>query len=249
MDNLQGVVTKKSSKKMLVLRVAIAIVVTFYVANLFWRYSGNEQWQPVGEQYGVQVFSKKTPGEDMLDFKGVVRVKSSLSAAVALFMDPESCPEWMPGCFVGQYVKPMDEQRLFYIHSYFMQLPFPFQKREAVLKTQFYQDPESREVQVRFLATPDLLPPNDCCLRVQHVNNLWRFKPVGTGEVEVTLETDADFGGNIPDVLINLDSPRNLYQFLSTLQEFVTREKYQTARFDFIQEADAPQLGTAVEFE
>jgi hypothetical protein len=218
---------------------SVSVVVLVFAARLVWRFYGSNQWEFVEESDGVRVYTLKAPGSDLLKFKGVSRVRAPLSNLVKMFQDPEICLE--AGCTATRMVERVDDQQQFYAFQH--TLEFPFRKREFVVREQFYQNPHTKAILMEVMADPDKIPPDDCCFRVTDMNNTWLFTPLDNGEVEIEWVLNMNEGGFLPDLMLNTMRSGVFFYILPRLQEWVMREKYQNAKFDFITEK-TPQKST-----
>ena len=212
--------------------LVLALIAVYILASSIWRYSGSNQWELVGEKKGVKVYTLKSPGADLTQVKGVVRVKASMATLVKLMQDPQLCNDL--GCKDSVVLKRVDDQLQYVRFRY--NLPFPFRARDFVVRTEAYQNPQTKQVLLEFAAAPDQAPPSDCCFRVTDMNNTWRFTPVGNGEVEVEYVQNMNEGGFIPNVVLNRMLPKVFFAVLPRLQKFANREQYRNAKFDFIKE-------------
>lgn len=210
----------------------VLLVIAYWVATLVWRFSGSNTWEFVGEKNGVKVYSLKSPGTDTLQVKGITRVRSTLAGLVAFMQDAEVCSEI--GCSHSRMVERVDDQLQYYTFRY--EYPLRFKPRDFVVKAQFHQDPKTRNVLLQFDAVPDKLPLQDCCFRVTDMNNVWWFKPLGDGQVELEYTMNMSEGGYIPHFLLNSYRPEVMFEVLPALQKLLEREKYQSAKYDFIVE-------------
>lgn len=211
---------------------AVSLASLYCVGRLAWRFSGSNQWELVGDKNGVKVYSLKEPGNDLLQVKGVVRVRSTLASLVKMSQDESFCKE--TGCLDSRVLDWVDDQVQYGYFRY--DLPFPWRPREFVVRTWTYQNPRTKEVLMKVSAVPGMLPPNPCCFRVTDMNNTIRFTPVGNGQVEVEYVQHLNEGGFIPDWLLNVARGRLMLSGLPQLQHIVDRDKYQNAKFDFIKE-------------
>src|SRR5205085_4603852 len=143
-------------------------------------YSGSNQWKLEIDRDKVQVYSLKTPGKAMKDFKAVTRIKSRLSPIVASMVSTqtEDCAAWAPSCRSLQSIQPFNPQDMTYIHAYRLNYPRPFSPREFILNAKVTQDPRSKIVLVEFTALPDALPKHECCVRVERMHNSRKFTPL-----------------------------------------------------------------------
>src|ERR1051326_4737495 len=73
------------------LRIALVtgliLVVGYFTATAVWKRSGSGKWQLEIDKDGVQVYSKKSPGATLKEFRAVTKVKTSLQHVVAVFTD------------------------------------------------------------------------------------------------------------------------------------------------------------------
>ena len=212
--------------------VSLSLVSLFFVARLIWRFSGSNQWEFVQEKNGVKVYSLKAPGLDVEQVKGIVRVRSTLAGIVKFMQDPDVCNDI--GCYESKMLDRVDDQLQYFSFRY--HYPFPFHAREFVVRAQFYQNPHTKEVFLEYAAAPDRVPPNDCCFRITDMNNTWRFTPLENGQVEIEYTVNMNDGGFVPDLLLNMKRPQVMFAILPRLQGLLDKEKYQSAKFDFIKE-------------
>lgn len=217
--------------------VVLAMVFLFFVSlvfciNYIWEMSGSNKWELEIDNNGIQIYSLKPAGSGLKKIKGKVRVKASLSSIVDFFQDQSTCEEF--GCLEAKILQRVNSQ--LYYSTFKYPAPSLFKAREFVVKSQFYQDHASKEVHYYHVASPADFPVEECCHRVTHFYVLWRFIPVGNGEVDIEMMRDIDLGGAIPHFLLNKKSPKSGYKLLSKLQGFLDREKYKNANYDFIQE-------------
>jgi hypothetical protein len=225
---------KKWSARLLkvLLIVGVSLVALYFVAHSIWRFSGSNQWEFVEEKNGVKVYTLKAPGLDSIQVRTVVQIRSRLSSIVAFMQDYSSC---IPlGCIEPKLVERVDDQLQYYYFRY--ESPFPFQGREFVIKSQFYQNPHTKEVLMAIDAAPDKVPPNNCCFRVTDLNNRWRFTPLENGLVEIEATQKMNVGGFVPDLFLNRNRPKSLAKVLSRLEGLVNGEKYRDAKIDYIKE-------------
>jgi hypothetical protein len=217
-------VAKPRNMKQTLLLICVCLVGALFLARAVWVFTGSNRWEFVGEKNGVKVYSLKTPGSDVKKFRAVFRLHSTLAGLVKYMQDPHACDDY--GCEQAHTIERSDDQLQY---AYFqVKLPSPFSKREFVI-------PQTKEVLVEYAAAPEKAPPDACCFRVSDMNNIWRLTPQGNGEVEIEYTVNMNEGGFIPELAKNLARPSYMYA-LNNLQNFVSREKYQSAKFDFITE-------------
>jgi len=220
-----------------ILSFGVALLMAILViAHFAWKYSGSNQWQLEQDRDGIKVYSMKSPGSTLKKFKGVTRIKSTLSRIVATMMDSstEGCREFDPTCTAGDFLEQWNSKDQYFVRYFRLDFPRPFSPRDLVVKTQFSQDPQSKAVVVLVTALADGVPPKECCSRITHLNNTWRYTPVENGEIEVEFLGDYDFG--MPYPMFNRLVPRALHGLLSEVERVFNEEKHQHTEFAFVKE-------------
>jgi hypothetical protein len=184
---------------------------------------------------GVQVYAVKAPGSTLKHFRLVTHVKTSLNHVVAVFTDNslDHCKEWLPSCTSSKPLELWNSQGLYTIIDYHMNLPLGFDPRQLILKYQFSQDPQTKALTIDVMAVPDMLPPDNCCVRITHYHNRWRWTPLKNGEVEV--EIVEDFDPKLPYIMMN-SRTNYLWKFMSRVPLLLEKEQYSNESFNFILE-------------
>ena len=131
-------------------RVSVSLVVLLFFAQLIWKFSGSNQWELVLEQEGVKVYSLKTPGTEVVQFRAVGKIHSTLAGVVAWMKNPDTCR--VQGCTESYEVERVGELLQY---NYFQYDFSPFGKRDFVIRSQFYQNPNNKEVLLTVAAVAD----------------------------------------------------------------------------------------------
>jgi hypothetical protein len=218
----------------ILLRVSVSIVVLLFVAQLMWRFSGSNQWKLVLEKNGIKVYSLKAPGSDLLQFKAIGRIHSTLPGVIAWITDTSACK--IQGCTESYEISRAGEQLRYYYFQYDLA---PFGKRDYAISALLYQIPDTKQVVVTIAAVPDKVPPRDGYVRVTNLNNKWRFTPLENGQIEVEIENNMELGGFMPTMLYNVKRPGAIYSMLTHLESWVAKDKYQSAKFSFIEDGSS----------
>jgi hypothetical protein len=213
------------------------VVLTLLVAAHFaWKYSGSNQWEKAIEKDGVTVYTLKAPGDTVIRVKGITQAKSTLNGAVASMMQTssEECRTWFPGCTSVATVQPWNPKDLTYVQLFRLTAFKPFAPRETLLRARASQNAATKAVLIEFTASPDELPLNSCCYRVAHMQNSWRFTPLGNGTIQVENRMNVDF--RLPYVMFNRFMPRGLHRQLTRIQKHLARPEWAQAKYQGIEE-------------
>lgn len=223
----------------------LTILPVFITLMLIWDFtatnSGNNQWELVVEKDGVQVFQMDVAGSSTHKFKGVITYdKYSMSNIIAPMIDPaiaDDCTKWVPNCLGYKLLQDWDPQLKTNVQLWTLELFPPFLPREILLQGSIIQDPATKVVTIENTAVPNKVAPNDCCVRLQQVHNVWTFTPMGEGKIKVEFVQDLDMGGMFPDFLLNLGGADEMVKMLAhDNPAMLDKEKYKNTRLDFIQE-------------
>jgi hypothetical protein len=208
--------------------IAVSALVVFAgVAFVAFYLYGWRAWKPIDERNGIATSSMKPSGSSLVVYRGLTRFKGSLTSLTRFMQDPSTCDD--VGCTDVKILETVSPQTQYmaFVYDY-----DPFDKRQFVVKVDVQQDAATKEVVVRYTGYPDRLPPDNCCVRVPRMNNTWRFRPVGNGEVEVEYVIDEAEGGLIPFFIANQIHESVAYQALKNIRKFVQSEKFQRKYVD-----------------
>lgn len=209
-----------------------AVLLAATVAHLAWKYSGSDEWEFVHEIDNVKVYSMKTPGEVYKKFKLEGFFESKLAGIVKLMRDPSSCDD--VGC-THSYALEMDQFPQAVVYTFRYPMPEPLKAREFVVKSEFHQDPVTKEIYIDYKSVAGKMPENDCCVRVARMNNSWRFVPREGEQVYVEYIYDNPADG-VPYFLVNPELEKSLHTNIPELQAVLDTEKYRTAVVDYVLE-------------
>jgi hypothetical protein len=232
---------KKSKLKtffIIVLPVFITLMVVWdWVATN----SGDNQWQLVIDKEGTQIYAMDVAGSSTRKFKGVVHYsKYSMSNIIAPMVDEgiaDDCSKWVPNCSDYQLIQGWDPQLKYNVQLWTINLFGPLLPREILLQGSIIQDPVSKVVTIENIAVPNKIAPNDCCVRLQQVHNVWTFTPLADGRIKVEFVQDLDMGGMFPDFLLNLGGADEMFKMLTVDNPaMLDKEQYKNAKLDFIEE-------------
>jgi len=218
------------------LRLA-ALLVTFL--HLPWA-SAASDWElkVADEEADIQIFSRVNE-RGYPEFRGVTRVRSTLSAFVALFKDLEHMPNWAYRIRKAERLTVVSdtETYAYTINS----MPPPLFDRDTIVHSTISQDAATLKMTFRGSGVPDYAPKKERFVRMPVVESVWTFTPLSAGVVEVVFEGYGDPGGNLSSGVlawfVRLTLSEAPYQTMLQMKKFVAQPEYQAARYPFIREA------------
>ncbi|EZH71971.1 hypothetical protein ATO12_04960 [Aquimarina atlantica] len=222
--------------------LAEVLLLTFILtsAHSLWKKSGSSQWKLKSDKKQMKVYTLKIPGEKLLKIKIVGRLKSiRLASILTLMRNPDSAED--VNMFDSHYIDDSMYPELVY-YTFKQKVFPPFKVREYVVKSEFSQDPVSKEMKFNFVGVPDKLPINKRYHRVTKMHNKWRYTPLKNGEIEYEFIYDAeDPGGYFPYALANWLIPSMLPFAFAKMPKILDKEKYRNAVVDYVREVDQPE--------
>lgn len=185
----------------------------------------------------VAIHTRAGPGEAR-SFLGITRLKARLSSIVAVLLDRDHAQDWsyrtgrvetLPGGTQTQGFARM-----------LSAVPWPLTERETVYEWRLTQHPTTGAVTIEVINRPQLLPPDDRFVRVQHMASTWQFLPLPDQWVEVRFFGHGEAGGHLDSPILRdfvraavAEAP---LMTLRGLRRVVASPRYQAASFPFVKD-------------
>lgn len=194
------------------------------------------EWEIVYEADNLRVQRRDYAGSELDEIKGVVRVKATLNAVMALLKDAQFNRDWVYRSGGASIL-----QDLGYAQAYVygvVDAPYPMSDRDTVVRFDYHQDQETKEITVTITNFPEFIPEKADRVRVPRIGGYWHLQPEKDGWVEVTYQVYGDPGGWIPVWLANRAAVMSVQETLRNMISVVSR--YEGARSEFVDEAAFP---------
>lgn len=192
-------------------------------------------WRPVSDDGNVSVQRREYHGSALQEIRGVTRFKASLNAVMALLKDAQFNRHWVYRSGGATILKENGYKQA-YVHGV-VDAPWPIQDRDAVVRFDYWQHPESAEITITITNFASFIKPESEYIRVPDFGGFWRLRPQADGWVEVTYQVHGDPGGWIPVWLANSAAVVSVTRTLENMASVVGR--YSGARSEFVREAPA----------
>jgi len=191
------------------------------------------EWEIVYEAENLRVQRRDYAGSELDEIKGVVRVKATLNAVMALLKDAQFNREWVYRSGGASIL-----QEAGYAQAYVygvVDAPYPMRDRDTVVRFDYHQDQETKEITVTITNFPAFIAEKADLVRVPRMGGFWHLKPEKDGWVKVTYQVYGDPGGWIPVWLANRAAVMSVQETLRNMTSAVSR--YEGARSEFVDEA------------
>lgn len=197
-------------------KIITAMVLT---AGLLGFANANE-WKSTKQSNGVEVYTKEVPGSALKAFRGVTRVKASMSSLIAMIEDIPEYKNWMYNIKTSNTV---GETTTTDGMVYVVQKAPIITDRDICFEYKVSRTGES--IQVEFREKPTGVPLTDY-VRVQYFRGMFKLTPKGN-DVEVVYEVAADPGGSVPATVANTMAVDIPFTTLSNIHSKVNLSKYE----------------------
>ncbi|MCB1703557.1 MAG: hypothetical protein KDI17_01785 [Halioglobus sp.] len=195
--------------------------------------AAGDDWQTVYDSEGLRILKRDYAGSALDEIKGVLRVKASLNAVMALLKDADFNQHWVYRSGGARILKESGYAQA-YVYGV-VDAPPPMSDRDTVVRFDYRQHPVSREITVTITNVPDFIAPVPGLVRVPQMGGYWHLKPDAQGWVQVTYQVHGDPGGWIPAWLANHAALVSVKQTLLNLADVVPR--YEGLRSEYVREA------------
>lgn len=176
-------------------------------------------WDLAKESDGIKVYTRNVSDSDFKEFKGVMQVKTTVDALVALVNDAKACPKWIDTCVEGKVLKKVsDNERYCYTLS---EAPWPVSDRDAITHSITNRDEKTGAVTINITGAPNYIPEKKGITRVKMIKAMWSFTPKEDGYVEVVYQVHNDPGGSLPAWLINSVAVTQPFNTLRNMRKIV----------------------------
>lgn len=176
-------------------------------------------WKLKKEKDGIKVFARNVEGSDVNEFQATMKMKTTVSRLVALYLDVDRGTEWEPNCTSAKLVKKISDTELYIYRK--INNPWPFKDMDYVIRINLTQNTESGEALIEFEDVKNVLPAYECCTRMKMMKGFWRFTPSEDGHVVATYQYHFHHGFRIPASLINASFPSAAIATLTQMNECV----------------------------
>jgi hypothetical protein len=191
-------------------------------------------WELKRQQNGVRIYLRKTGDSPVLQVRAVKKMKTSLSALVALIKDSRGRQRWI---YRNKTAKTLEARGDFeWINYKEMDAPWPVSNRDMIVHSKLTQDPKTYAIRMDAIGLPAFLPEKKGVVRVPKIITSWKFVPQKDGMVEVSFELAIELGGKLPAWLVNTSIDRGPYETILGMARFVKKRRYRNAKIPYIKE-------------
>lgn len=191
-------------------------------------------WTLKRDRGGVKVYTREVPGTNLKELWFTSTLDASLSSIAALLTDVEGFDSWVYAAEHSEVIRKVSDQEFYYYTI--IDFPWPFQNRDLVLYSRFWQDPHTLAFHSQTTSAHWLKPEQKGLVRITEADLRWTFTPLGNGKVRVDYYLKSDPAGNIPAWMVNLAADQGPLQTLASMRRELKKGQYQHRQLAFIRE-------------
>ena len=164
----------------------------------------------------IKVWTYQDQGQTVLSYKGETTYDVPIERAVALFLDVQNTPKWVPNVARAEVLSRDDQKGEFTLYMV-LDFPFPLKDRDMVVKGKMFKDANGTiSIKNKAIASGKAVNPN--YIRLKNYEGDWIFQKLAANKTKVTTTGFADPEGSIPQSVTNLLVEQQPYQMLQKMK-------------------------------
>lgn len=172
----------------------------------------------------IKVWTYQTENNPIIQYRAETTFDVPLERAVAVVLDVERTPQWVP--YVGKaQVLSRDEKKGEFILYMVLDFPFPLKDRDLVIKGKMSKNVDG-SISIKNNVIQNNYPEQPDVVRLTKYTGDWTFQRVGNNKVKVTTTGYADPAGSIPLSFVNMFVQQQPYQMLMKMKKEVNNPLY-----------------------
>ncbi len=175
-------------------------------------------WQQISLEHDpVQVWSAQLEQQPYTTVRAETHVAAPIFQLLGILQDPASQTQWLPYTHkVEVLATPSPTRTLVRFESV---ARWPFRAREAVTLFEVSQ-PTPNQIHIAMINQPDAEQHLSKMERIQSASGYWELTALGDCQTQVRYESGSDWGGAIPQWLVNRLNRTLAVQALQNLQQW-----------------------------
>ena len=193
-----------------------------------------QEWETLVKAESLHVERRPYKDSAIDELRGTVQLEASLNAIMALLRDAPYNADWVHRSGGARIVAANGYSQV-YVYG-IVDAPLPLMDRDTVVRFDYRQDPDTRDILIEITNFPDYLPEEAGLVRVPDFGGFWKLEPREGGMVEVTYQVHGTAGGWVPVWLANYAAQLSVTRTLQNMPAAV--ERYSGLNSPHVQELD-----------
>lgn len=172
----------------------------------------------------IKVWTYQTKNNPVFQYKAETTFDVPLERAVAVVLDVERTPQWVP--YVGKaQLLSRDEKKGEFTLYMVLDFPFPLKDRDLVIKGKMSKNADG-SISIKNNAIKNDYPEQPDVIRLTRYEGDWTFQKLANNKVKVSTTGYADPAGAIPLSFVNMFVQQQPYQMLMKMKKEVNNPLY-----------------------
>lgn len=172
----------------------------------------------------IKVWTYQTENNPIIQYKAETTFDVPLERAVAVVLDVERTPQWVPYVGKAQMLSRDDKKGEFTLYMV-LDFPFPLKDRDVVIKGKMTKNVDG-SISIKNNAIQNNYPEQPDVVRLSKYAGDWTFQRLANNKVKVTTSGYADPAGAIPLSFVNMFVQQQPYQMLMKMKKEVNNPLY-----------------------
>ncbi|MFW2150516.1 START domain-containing protein [Acinetobacter gyllenbergii] len=172
----------------------------------------------------IKVWTYQTENNPIIQYKAETTFDVPLERAVAVVLDVERTPQWVPYVGKVQMLSRDDKKGEFTLYMV-LDFPFPLKDRDVVIKGKMSKNADG-SISIKNNAIQNNYPEQPDVVRLTKYAGDWTFQKLANNKVKVTTNGYADPAGSIPLSFVNMFVQQQPYQMLMKMKKEVNNPLY-----------------------
>lgn len=172
----------------------------------------------------IKVWTYQTENNPVFQYKAETTFDVPLERAVAVVLDVERTPQWVPYVAKAQLLS-RDEKKGEFTLYMLLDFPFPLKDRDLVIKGKMNKNADG-SISIKNNAIKNSYPEQPDVIRLNQYTGDWTFQRLANNKVKVMTSGYADPAGSIPLSFVNMFVQQQPYQMLMKMKKEIYNPLY-----------------------
>lgn len=164
----------------------------------------------------IKIWTYQDSNTPVLSYKGETTFDAPIERAVALVLDVQNAPKWVPNVAKAEVLSRDDKKGEFTLYMV-LDFPFPLKDRDMVVKGKMFKDAQGN-IAIKNKAIVSSKAINPDYVRLKNYQGDWFFQKLANNKTKVTTTGFADPEGSIPQSVTNFLVEQQPYQMLQKMK-------------------------------
>ncbi|AYO56128.1 START domain-containing protein [Acinetobacter wuhouensis] len=175
------------------------------------------------DKNNIKVWTFKDPKNTVMSYKAETTFDVPIERAVALVLDVNNAPKWVPNVAKAEVLSRDDAKGEFTLYMV-LDFPFPLKDRDMVVKGKIAKD-SNGVISIKNKAVTQGKAIDANFIRLKNYEGDWTFQKVAANKVKVSTTGFADPEGSIPQSVTNMLVEQQPYQMLQKMKAELAKNK------------------------